>query len=325
MLRNLENPPQKKTYDYLQADYVELLCLVNEDKILTQGDIKYRYMRDADIDHVSYQDLHDSPELDLDEAEKSDRLARRVEDLLRNLKYRQDAFGDHYPFSVSDSLSDIELKPRLNEHQKLYVYLLMASSLRNFDKRDQIRIGQSFETLSAMALQEYLGENAAIHIFGSRSSGRYSGNISQKIEQLSKDLHERPVYSENMAKTTHTGDGGLDIVCWFETNDSSPGKLIIFGQCACTEKWDEKLHSSGYKKWKHFIELSIEPINAIFIPFCFRDSGGQWYEMHRIQMSLLIDRLRIVSLLQTVESPLSGLPIEMRELIDCTLSFVEEL
>lgn len=324
MLKNLDSPPNRKNTDYLQADYIELLCLVNEERIISTGDIQTRYTSDCDFDSVSREDWRENLEIELDEAEMSDKLSNRIEELLRHLSFRQLAFGELYPFSVSDDLSRIQLRSGLDEHHRLYVYLLMASCLRHYDKSNQTQIAYSFENISAEALKEYVGDHADVHIFSNRSAGRYAGQFREKIKKLSIDLHERLANADELLSTTHSGDGGLDIVGWFETNDNTPGKLLVFGQCACTEKWDEKLHSSGYKKWKSFIDLSIEPVNAIFIPYFFRDSGGKWYEKHRIQMSLLVDRLRIMKLLQTVENPLRVLPSEIRHLIDRTLSFVEQ-
>ena len=329
MIKNLDSPPKRKSIDYLQADYVELLCLVNRDRVLGQGDIQDRYIKYADIDNEPQEDEEEEAELaadeqELDEAEISDQWIGRFEGFFRNLKYRTIAFGDLYPFEVSDSLDQIKVKSHLSEHQKLYVYLLMASSLRNFDKRVQTRIGNSFEYISAEALRQYVGEKAEVHIFAANSSGRYTGNIKTKVDKLAQDLFEESLVRDNTLSPYSSKDEGLDIVCWFPFEDESPNRLLIFGQCACGEDWKGKQSSSDYKAWAGLIRLSIEPVNSIFIPYCFRDTSGNWYAKHEIRMSLMIDRLRIMKLFGEVESPLSALSAEIHNLIEATLSFVEE-
>lgn len=329
MITNLENPPKRKTIDYLQADYIELLCLFNRDRVIGQGDIHNRYLKYADIDNEPQEDEYEDEEQaaddeELGEAELSDRWTERFEGFFRNLEYRATAFGDLYPFEISDSLNQINVKSRLSEHQKLYVYLLMASSLRNFDKGVQTRIGNSFEYISAEALRQYVGEKAEVHIFAANPPGRYTGNIKTKINKLARDLFEESLVRENPLSSHSSKDEGLDIVGWFPFEDETPNRLLIFGQCACGEDWKGKQSSSDYKAWAGHIRLSIEPVNSIFIPYCFRDARGNWYAKHEIRMSLMIDRLRIMNLLREVESPLGELPLEIRSLIEDTLSFVEE-
>ena len=49
--------------------------------------------------------------------------------------------------------------------------------------------------------------------------------------------------------------------------------LTILGQCACTEDWVSKQHSSSYAAWNGKLSFTSLPCNMIFIPFCFRDSS----------------------------------------------------
>ena len=325
MLKKLDSPPKDKSIYYLQADYVELLCLVNRDKVIAQEEIQNRYIEYADIDKEPQEDEQDEDEQELDEAEISDRLSSRLDDLLRNLKYRENAFGESYPFLIDAGLSQIAVKSRLTDHHKLYVYLLMASCLRHFKKSVESPITKSFESISAEALRQYIGSKAEVHIFGANVSSRYTGNKSARIRQLAEDICERLRDSKDRFSPNDSADAGLDIVAWFPFADKTPGRFLVFGQCTCRKDWENKQHSSGYDRWSRLIDLSIRPLNTIFIPYCFRDSNGDWYQENRIYMSLMIDRLRIMKLLSTVESPLSDLPSEIHDLIEDTLSYVEEL
>lgn len=320
MLHNLDTPPSPKYKAYVQADFIEILCIVNPDRVITAAEILSRFRNSTD----SEEDIEDNS-LSNSDGERSDEDFLSVKIWFRYLKYRQFAFGESYPFRLRDNMTSLELKSDLDSHQKLYVYLLMASSLRHYEKRAQNHLGKGFEYISAEALKQYVGENAEVHIFATIPNGRYTGNKYAKIHKLAEDTFEELSIDEHAFHQSDTGDGGLDIVGWFPFEDETPNRLLIFGQCACGDDWETKQSSSDYNAWAGLIRLSIAPVNSIFIPYCFRDASGNWYAKHEIRMSLMIDRLRIMNLLREVESPLDELPSEIRDLIDRTLSFVEEL
>jgi len=76
--------------------------------------------------------------------------------------------------------------------------------------------------------------------------------------------------------------------------------LRILGQCACTEDWVIKQHSSNVETWSAKIHFNVYPLNMIFVPHCYRSSDGEWYSNVTIHMSVLVDRVRILSLTDQV-------------------------
>ena len=319
VLKDIESPPDSKLLAYIQADYVELCCLTSHDRVVTESDIISRYVQDADLNELS--DFDEDPGA---ESNISDEQIRVVHGFFEHLEYRARVVADSYPFALDDS-NVLSVKSELQESQRLYVYLLMASSLRHFEKSERTRISSSFEAIGAEALRQYMGGNATVHIFGTSSRDHYSGKKYCKITKLAEDICEKVLIPEDRFDQRDSGDAGLDIVGWLPTHDNNPGRLLIFGQCACGDRWDEKQCSSDYKKWNKLISLSIEPVNSIFIPYCFRDASGAWFHPDKIHMSLMIDRIRIMKLLDSVESPLGEMSPQVHELIDNVLSYREDL
>ena len=337
MLKNLEIPPSPKHLSYLQADHIEFRCLSNHDRTLTKGDILSFFKQDAELnddnkfDEISEEEYHGPDEEDFisdeedfisdEEYKISDEQLDSVDDWFKYLEYRARAFEDTYPFTIDTRLTTLEVKRNLNEHQKLYVFLLIASSLRHFEQSETYRITESFEKISARALQSYFGDVAEIHLFGANTASRYKGDKNSKIDKLSKDLCENKMVSDSHFNQNDSGDQGLDIVGWIPMADCNHGRLMIFGQCACGRDWQDKQHSSSYDKWSRLIDLSVRPVNTIFVPYCFRNASGNWYANNEIQMSLMIDRLRIVKLCGSLKCPLDELSSEVRRIVDDTISY----
>lgn len=310
MLRNVDIPPTPNHLSYLQADFIEFSCLTHENNYISQSDILNLLSADADInEHNEYNRLaNDIPD-------NSDLQIHRIHEWFAYLKYRENVYYKAYPFSVSYKTGLLELKNDLNHHQLLYIYLLMASSLRHFDGSARYHISSSFEVICAEAMRQYIGDKAVIKIFGKGPSSEYSGNKYSRLSQLAVDICETLCVSEDRFASSDSADEGLDIVGWLPPLDKNPGRLLVFGQCACGLDWKEKQHSSGYDKWHRLVSLSVRPINTIFIPYCFRDASGNWYADDQIHLTLMIDRLRIMRLVDSIDYPLELLTSPVKELI----------
>ena len=116
---------------------------------------------------------------------------------------------------------------------------------------------------------------------------------------MGEDLCEKVVADPDDYSPMDTGDGGLDVVGWTSLDDSVPSNLIVLGQCACTPNWFNKQSSSSYGAWSNKIAFVAPPSNMCFIPFFFRRADGTWHKVKDIHSSILIDRLRLVTLLQS--------------------------
>jgi hypothetical protein len=131
-----------------------------------------------------------------------------------------------------------------------------------------------------------------------------------KITNLANELHElpHPRLQKNNFAVNNTGDGGLDIVGWIPMKDTAPGFALLFGQCACSpEDWSSKQGTSSISDWQNRITFTTPPSNFIFIPMCFRNTSGEWYNNDKVKLSVVIDRLRLCNLLESKASVTAAL------------------
>lgn len=319
MFQYLDRPPTPNYVSYLQADYIEFLCLIHPDRSIADSEIRSRILSDADIN-----DENDYGSLSSSVPENADEQLLRAYEWFQHMKHREEVLQGAYPFCLNYSSSQIEVKEELTNHQKLYVYLLMVSCLRHYDRSARYHLSSSFEAICAHVLRQYMGTNGVVRIFGTSSSCHYSGNAYSRITQLARDLGESLRITEAEFNGRASRDEGLDVVGWLPICDDAPGRLLVFGQCACTTDWKLKQHSTAYDKWSQVMTLTARPVHAIFIPFFFRDVGGHWYASLDIHGTLLLDRLRILCLLRSDKYPLRSLGEKVLALIENTLSYIDD-
>ncbi|MFL6313405.1 MAG: hypothetical protein ACJ71W_14985 [Terriglobales bacterium] len=275
------------------ADYIELLCLLDIDKQVNRAEVKDVIEEGKDLGEAS--STGNQPR---GAAQRDDLQATRVDDYFRQLEFRAGSYSDSYPFKLSARGETLRLKTAGRSNHYLYLFLLLSSNLQYFDKYEK-RLTRAFELLSHAAMKEMLPRKAQIHLFGSSNPRmkKYPGNKYTKITALAKDLNTTLKIDEKTFSKTDVGDAGLDIVGWVPSKDTNSHVLTYFAQCACTEDWITKQHSSSYDAWNPIIELHTHPMNLAFIPYCFRSSNGDWKNKTQIHNSVLFDRLRLVRVL----------------------------
>ena len=271
-----------------QADVLDRVRPVAED--LPEG------TEEETQEDIELEETEAAPQL-LTPAENNDNWSLKVGNWFRHLQYRADAFGANYPFKVSPSGDLVEVEDKLTSGQKLYVFLLLCANLRYCSKAEST-LTRSFERLSSEALRTWFSDAAEVHVFGtSEQTGPFKGSLKNKIDQLAKSLGELPKMDKRTLAPTNSGDGGLDIVAWVPLGDSNTHRLVVFGQCACTDEWKTKQHSSSAHAWRQRINLAVDSNNVVFIPHCLRRQDGSWYDQEPI-VCIMIDRLRYVHLMK---------------------------
>lgn len=281
------------------ADYVELLCICNTDREISMNEaitrVYHSIESEAEREVETKEGFHRETV-----AEFKDNQRSAAEDWFRQLEYRKETFKDFYPFQLEDR--QLILKSPISAKMKIYIFLLLCSSLRIIKETYRNSVTTNFELLSVEALKEYLPE-FTVHPFGKCSTARehYPNKLINAIEKLANNLNERNICEPDRIGTKNTGDGGLDIVAWRSLyKDNTPGNLICFAQCACSPGgWEEKLYDVHIDKWRHYIDFIHMPANFMFIPICFRSSDGDWFNKDDIRSSIVMDRLRICMLLDS--------------------------
>jgi hypothetical protein len=307
----LERLPNTKDV-HIWADFVELQCVTSIDGMISKSIIVDRIGERSDVgENVPDEVVDSSEEYDFESLEETrtmpssrdTRIEREIEDVFQQLKYRSGVFSTGYPFEFSQKGSTLILRDPLNSEQKLYLFLLIASNLWCLKDKSTINaFTDIFEVVSLEALKSYLPPFAEVYLFGTNSydkAQRYTNTLWHKIKRLAEDIHEVPVCTEDEFSRYNSGDGGLDIVAWLPIGDINAGLALVFGQCACTDaKWSEKQHSSSRQAWSNRLRLTSPPTNMVFIPYCFRDSAGNWHDRLKIMESVVVDRLRLMYLMK---------------------------
>jgi hypothetical protein len=324
-LKELEKlPPTSDAHEL--ADYIELLCLVRADGRLSKADV-LAFVRQrvgdlnegkpADVEEIEDDSLLDDQGLEEEEVEPSaanDKWNQKTADWFKHLEYRAGAFGEYYPYKILKRGTVLTLrraKSSLTLKHKLYLFCLLASSLRLFTKTDGTSISSIFELVSYYALESYLPTGTELYMFGKHAlnTGHYSGSLWDKLNLLAEDISEVVVCAKSDFKPSNSGDAGLDLVGWTPLEDKAEmtrGFLLAFGQCACTRLWVKKQQETHYDQWGNYMSFTAYPFRLIFIPFCFRTAAGDWYEVTKIQKTVLIDRLRLLRLLTGKQNKLKA-------------------
>lgn len=291
-----------KRHPHLLADLAELLLLSRYDGL--------DEISAARLEQLIKEIPTSAEELDQEEVdEEGDAVVqqestdRHVEDCWSQLEYRQSVFGDAYPFEVSGTLISWKAGPRTPK-QCLYSFLLICSRLRSFKgvKGFPQRAAKVFTQVSKIALEALSSPNAEVRIFDANSEDRqnhYSNNLRTAMKKLAGELGAQHIFADQIELLPTSGDYGVDLVSVHQFVDGAKGSLAIFGQCGAQETdWPSKTLEAHPIAYRGLFNCLHEPANLMFIPVSYRDTSGGWVADHKTSGCLLIDRLRILRLLE---------------------------
>jgi len=302
------------------ADWVELCCLESLDGSITRKEMEKRLHLKRSLQtkkvKISEEELESETQM-FAEPEDEDivEIEEQLEEVVlwfKHLATRQKFFGKIYPFSLHEKDARLEIADDFTEEQRIYLSLLMMSNLHYFSAIENA-LTSDFEQMCSEALKRFFPAMAEVHVFGkSRAAApRYSGNIFERVVKVAQDLRGELIAKKEHFPPTSTGDAGLDIIAWVPMDDPAPGRLAVFGQCACTPEWTTKQHSSAPMNWcAGKMVLQTNPVNAVFTPFYLRELDGGW---HRPATDfgpyLHIDRLRLINIFKVTPSDFSELGV----------------
>lgn len=297
-LLKIMQPPQTPELHVL-ADYAEIRSLVDADGAFGEADLAndlhdFHELRDGVDDEGDEDDEGDDPPA---AAAPPPKATDKAESVFQHLAYRTTAFPDSYPFEMP-SPRQLKRKEPLNDEQKLYVFLLLASNTAFFAAKGSARsFTSAFEEISLVALRRFLPAGSQAHRF--HRGAHFTGNKLAKVKKLATSLQEQFVGFDHDFSANDSGDAGLDLVGWLPLADAANGRLALFAQCACTKEWVSKQSSSDENAWGPLINFRVPPANFCFIPFCFRRTDGTWYVDSKVRKrTLLIDRLRLLNVVK---------------------------
>ena len=287
-----------KSRPHLLADLAELILVAGYDNLdqLSQAKLELlaKEMPSASDEQEAFED-DDEHAIDKVEA-----VSRYIEDCWQLLEYRQAAFAEFYPFQVNGP--QLEWKPgQRTDKECAYALLLICSRLRSFKvKGFPQSAAKAFTSVCKEALQTLAPRGAAVRIFDANSEDRqnhYGTNLRQAIRKLAMEIGAHHVNEDEIAKLSTSGDMGLDLITSRSFSDIASGAYAIFGQCGAQEtEWPTKTLEAHPIKFQGLFTLLNQPDNLMFIPVSYRDSTGHWVAGYRAAGCLLMDRQRILDL-----------------------------
>lgn len=298
---------------HIYADYIEIISLFSNQNYVSTTDILDRF-HDEGIILKNKQDE--------EQAADNDQNERWINSIYRVLLEREQLYNNDYPF---DFLGNNKIKFKnvglLTDKNKLYIFLLLASSLNIFGSFEA-ELTSEFELICYHALGKYLPQHATVKSFGKNTT--YTGTAIEKIKKLAADLKVE-VDDDFLNKISARGtmERGLDIIGWISFSDNVPNHLSLLCQCACGKEWYKKLtETRRYEKYYKF--YCNKPNHAMFIPYSlinYQDSDFHQADELAVD-TLLFERKRIINYVDdfTFFSPLNS-----KKLVDKCIGFEEDI
>lgn len=298
LLTSLDKVP-RHAYTFLWADYVELLCLCGQNGFVSKGNIDAATQEASDVQADSVEQLDD----DMESEELDDRVSQRWADIHARLTARSRQYPD-WPFILEPGL----LRSRFdheNPKHRLYIALLIASSLRLCTKTRAGEVTGAFEEISYHWLRGSLNSLWEVRFFGAHQTlpGAYTGNLLNKLKQLAKDIHARMQKSDSDYDPANTGDGGIDLVAWLKMGDQRGHMPVIFGQCACSPvDWEDKQLDVTPAATEAHLAPHHPGAAYCFVPHDLSANDSRWDRSEHVKRTVLVDRLRLFKLFESCGS-----------------------
>jgi hypothetical protein len=304
LLPTLDKLP-RHAYTFLWADYVELLCLCNSNGLVSRGNLQAQVQESEDTQNDFTEAEEDGDEDHLTDAGETlhDKVSARWDDIHARLSTRELTFPG-WPFKLEPNVLRSRFSPQ-NEAHRLYVALLIASSLRLCHPSRCPEVTAAFEDISFQWLRHSLTQLWDVRMFGAHQtmSGTYQGTLHQKFQALANDIQGKLVKDPSDYDSRNTGDGRIDLVAWQKMGDQRGNIPIIFGQCACSPTdWESKQLDVTPAAIEAHIYAQHPGAAFCFVPHDLSASDRKWQRAHEVKRTVLIDRFRLLHLFQTLDS-----------------------
>lgn len=305
-----------KTRPHLLADTLEIMCISTGGPISTTDAIGLMRSSVAPAEEalaIDEPDLNDDgiPDDEPSSATQA-RLSKYADDCFLQLEYRAGAFGTAYPFEVKGET--LRLRKQYDPRQCLYLLLLYASRTRTFRARKGLtqELADFFEFIGRDALMRLMPADAEVVMFGPNSTDRaerFGKNLRDALPLLAEfmGIHMAPDWAPE--DNAPQGDASIDLVGVQKLDDSKGGWNIYMGQCAAQEKhetWEKKRLEADLEYHKDKFHSKVRAQAVLFVPSCFRQANGEWATKSAASNVILMDRLRILSVIHDQDPSIQG-------------------
>ncbi|PAY16677.1 hypothetical protein CKO51_25650 [Rhodopirellula sp. SM50] len=301
---------------HLFSDYAELLALLANGDEFSRADLVKRFESfDLKVPEISAEFAGPAFDHERSAAEEDDAFDNWSLQVYQHLEWRQHLLSDDYPFQVADG--SIQLASNLSERQELYLMLLLCSNLAYFKKVMPI-LTSDFEQVAFESFRNYMPKSAIVKQVGKNSD--FDGFARDKITDLAYEM-DVDIDDHEVQRVLGTQDGGLDIVAWIPFRDRYANLQVIFGQCACGEKWGLKQNETRRFDCSYLKIKKVNAMHAMFVPRGL-SRNGDVFEANEITNSLLFDRGRILQFIYDTNF-YSGL--NSKEIVSFFIQFQEDV
>lgn len=294
MLPDLAKVP-RHAYSFLWADYVELLCLCGRNGLVSKGNIDASTQEAGDVQADSIGE----PTGEEQSEEIDDRVSRRWSDIHARLTTRSMQYVD-WPFVLEKNL----LRSRFDQNNKrhrLYLALLVASSLRLCGNGRSDEVTSAFEEISYHWLRYSLNDMWEVRPFGAHQTlpNAYTGTLLKKLKALAVDIQARMQKPDDGYDPRNTGDGGIDLVAWLKMGDHRGNMPVIFGQCACSPTdWEDKQLDVTPAATEAHLSLDHPGAAYCFVPHDLSANDKIWDRSEHVKRTVLVDRRRLFTVFE---------------------------
>jgi hypothetical protein len=217
-------------------------------------------------------------------------ISNRAAEVFIELTERAQAAGSAYPFTLAGGV--LQCKSNLRDYPA-YFFCLSLSYCGWAQKKGSADFpARMFEDLSCMAAGSYIGGEVYRFAYPRTGPARLlPAGFKEAIQRVTEILREGDSGRDRPARSTK--DDALDVFAWRHFPDLLPGKLILVGQCAAGENWEDKLTDltpvPTTDEWMTTPIIS-QMLKAIFIPH--RVPRAEWERCNR-KAGIVFDRCRL--------------------------------
>ena len=279
MLENLDVTPGG-TDAFFWSDFAELRAITHPDKCFSRGDL------------AALAIMNKTKERTLN-------VEERWRASINFCGIRQHEFKGSYPFKVSRDEDTLEVHFSNTPGQRLYLGLLIASSMRYLADKRKGDIARAFEQTCFSLFSHLMPKGSEVRATWANGGAEapYKGHLYEKMTQLAHDIRGCPNIKERDFKEHNTGDGGIDLISWHPMADERNGIPISFAQCGCSrDDWTFKQAEAS--PFQHSTKFNVRHDWATyyFMPIDLREFDGGWAYESKIGEVIVVDRLRLLRL-----------------------------
>jgi hypothetical protein len=310
---NLTIPNYPKTKKHLYADYAELVVLVTNNPTSSVNLVSLLINQGFNIPNVT---TSSDGEIGTYDSELNDAQEAWGNEIFDIIDQRYTLYNEKYPFTLENGL--LSIKDSLSDKQEVYLFLLIASSLKYFPVLSSI-LTSDFEKVSKKVLKSFLPNKAIVKSLGTDSD--LVGNAQTKIRFLANEMNINTREHEiHQISPQNSKEEGLDIVGWIPFLDNNPNLVCFLAQCACGREWDTKQYIETGRYTNFFDFEKLDPIHTLFIPHALSNHSGQFHQSKDIIKPILVfERFRIMEYLDSMDS------LQSSDVVKKCISYQEDI